>query len=99
MLADVSVAGQCAEVSLPGGKPGHAGDAKVAVRCLALAAEAGADALVTPCARCYSALRRYQRTMDRSDNDRYIPVLHIAQLLDLACTSGPIVWVYGAQQF
>jgi heterodisulfide reductase subunit B len=88
-LDDVSVAHHCAQVSLPGGQLDHGGSDRETLACLASAAKAGADILVSPCVLCYSALNRYQRTLDPRDPVRRVSVLHLVQLLGAACASTP----------
>lgn len=86
VLADVSLDGHghCATVQLR-----RAGVGPVA-RCLALAAQGGADLLVTPCFLCFSDLNHYQRTLERADPARNIPVLHLSQILGVACGVAPL---------
>lgn len=89
-LPDVSMAGRCAMVHLRHDwirpAPGAAPD----VRCLALAAQNSADLLVTSCFLCFSDLNHYQRTLDRADPARGIPVLHLSQVLGVACGVAPL---------
>ena len=85
-LLDASVAGRCGTLHLRPARTGAAPDA----RCLTLAAEAGADVLVTPCFLCFGDLNHYQRTLDHADPARGIPVLHLSQLLGVACAVAPL---------
>jgi Fe-S oxidoreductase len=57
---------------------------------IALAAEAGADLVVTPCHLCFSDLNRLQRTLQTHDPARSVPVFHLAQLLGLALDGNPV---------
>ena len=85
-LLDVSAAGRCGTLHLRPARTRPAPD----VRCLTLAAEAGADVLVTPCFLCFGDLNHYQRTLDRADPARDIPVLHLSQMLGVACAVAPL---------
>lgn len=89
-LPDVSVTGRCAAVHVRPAWIGPAPGAAPDVRCLALAAQSGADLLVTPCFLCFSDLNHYQRTLDRAHPARCIPVLHLAQVLGVACGVAPL---------
>lgn len=89
-LPDVSVTGRCATVHLRHAWNRPAPGAAPDVRCLALAAQSGADLLVTPCFLCFSDLNQYQRTLHRADPARGIPVLHLSQVLGVACGVAPL---------
>ncbi len=86
-LADVSVAGHCAETPL---LPAPVGGNAEAPPCLAVAAETGIDVLVTPCFLCFGTLNERQRWLSRDDPARSVPVLHLAQLLGMACGAAPV---------
>jgi succinate dehydrogenase cytochrome b subunit len=81
VLDDVSAAGNCASSQ---------GEDTSAMPCLTLAAEAGAGVLVTPCFLCFANLNRSQQQMHQGDAARAVPVLHLAQLLGLACGAAPL---------
>lgn len=89
-LPDVSVTGCCAAVHVRDAWIGPAPEAAPDVRCLALAAQNGADLVVTPCFLCFSDLNHYQRTLERADPARDIPVLHLSQVLGVACGVAPL---------
>jgi heterodisulfide reductase subunit B len=86
-LEEVSVAGRCTETPLLPMLANHQADAPA---CLALAARAGVDAMVTPCFLCFGALNERQRQLNRNDPIRSVPVLHMAQMLGMACGVAPL---------
>ncbi|MGH2391858.1 MAG: heterodisulfide reductase-related iron-sulfur binding cluster, partial [Chloroflexota bacterium] len=86
-LEDVSVAGRCAETPL---LPAPVGRQMEAPPCLAVAARLGIDVLVTPCFLCFGVLNERQRRLSRDDPARAVPVLHLAQLLGMACGAAPV---------
>jgi Fe-S oxidoreductase len=57
---------------------------------LRAAVSAGAEVLVTPCHLCFSQYNRLQRTLGRDDPARDLPVLHLAQMLGMACNAAPM---------
>ena len=83
VLEDVSSTCQSAKTFLPGGQLGTHKGAGETLPCLAEAARAGANVVVTPCVLCYSDLNRYQRMLSRGDPARSMPVLHLAQFLGM----------------
>ncbi|HEY8285600.1 MAG TPA: heterodisulfide reductase-related iron-sulfur binding cluster [Chloroflexota bacterium] len=87
-LQDVSIAGKCADIPLVSGTARIDADSP-APACLTLAASAGADLLVTPCFLCFGYLNDRQRRLDRGDPARSVPVLHLSQMLGLACGVAP----------
>lgn len=86
---DVSLSGHCAEVALPMGLSRFVSGRRQPAPCLALAVQAGADVLVTPCFLCYMGLNGQQRALPGTHPGRGIPVLHISQLVGLACEASP----------
>lgn len=86
-LEEVSVAGRCVESPL---LPRPANRHPDAPTCLALAAQAGVDVLVTSCFLCFGELNERQRHLDRADPARSVPVLHLAQLLGVASGVAPL---------
>lgn len=86
---DVSVDGHCAGVALPMGMRGRVAGRRQPSPCLSLAARAGADVLVTSCFLCYMGLNSHQRALPRAHPGRSVPVLHMSQLVGLACEVSP----------
>jgi heterodisulfide reductase subunit B len=86
LLGDVSGAGSCAETYL---LPDLASRQTGAPGCLAQAAQAGADVLATACFVCFAALNERQQSLARSDLARSVLVLHLSQVLGLACRVAP----------
>jgi heterodisulfide reductase subunit B len=84
---DVSIAGRCATTPL---LPAPAGKQTAAPPCLAEATRTGIDLLVTPCFLCFGTLNERQRLLSRDDPARSVPVLHLAQLLGMACGAPPL---------
>jgi len=84
---DVSIAGRCAATPL---LPAPAGNQAAAPPCLDVAARSGIDLLVTPCFLCFGTLNERQRRLGRDDPARSVPVLHLAQLLGMACGAAPM---------
>ncbi len=84
-LADVSTIGRCATVPLLPDIAGPDHSEPIAVPCLEIAAQAGADVLVTACFLCFLGLNSYQRGLAAGHPARGVPVVHLAQLLGLAC--------------
>lgn len=88
-IGDASARGACAMHPLlkRGALPlmGASGTAP----CLAAAARAGADVVVTPCFLCFMGLNSYQRRLPVADPARGVPVLHLSQLLGVACEVSP----------
>lgn len=89
LASDVSEPGRCAEHPLLGGLRGRFMGGARSAPCLALAARARADVLVTPCFLCFIALNRYQRGLAAGDPGRDVPVLHVSQLIGVACEVAP----------
>ncbi len=85
-LEDVSIEGRCAETPL---LPAPA-EAAEAPACLGVAVRLGIDVLVTPCFLCFGLLNERQRRLSRDDPARSVPVLHLAQLLGMACGAAPM---------
>ncbi len=85
-LEEVSLAGRCAKAPL---LPRPVGTRADAPACLTLAAQAGVDVVVTPCFLCFGELNERQRRLSRDDPARSVPVLHLTQLLGLACGAAP----------
>jgi heterodisulfide reductase subunit B len=86
---DVSLQGHCAEIPLIGGLRERVLGRSKASPCLTLAAEAEANVLVTPCFLCFMGLNNQQRFLPRVHPAREVPVLHISQLVGLACEIAP----------
>lgn len=86
-IEDVSIAGHCAETPL---LPAPANRQAEPPPCLAVAARSGIDVLVTPCFLCFGVLNERQRRLSRDDPARSVPVLHLAQLLGMACGAAPV---------
>jgi succinate dehydrogenase / fumarate reductase cytochrome b subunit len=86
-LEDVGIEGRCAETPL---LPAPTGGNAEAPPCLRVAARAGIDLLVTPCFLCFGTLNDRQRRLGRRDPARSVPVLHLAQLLGMACGAAPM---------
>ena len=84
--ADASVPGRCAEHPLLVGRFRAGGRS---APCLSAAARAGAGVLVTPCFLCFIGLNRYQRGLAPGDPAREVPVLHLSQLIGVACEVAP----------
>lgn len=62
----------------------------MAVRVLASAAEAGAEAIVTPCPHCHISLDGYQASAEKMLADELrLPVMHLPQLVGLALGIAP----------
>lgn len=86
-LEDVGIEGRCAETPL---LPASTGGNVEAPPCLTVAARSGIDLLVTPCFLCFGTLNERQRRLDRRDPARSVPVLHLSQLLGMACGAAPM---------
>jgi hypothetical protein len=86
-LEDVGIEGHCAETPL---LPAPTGGIAEAPPCLTVAARSGIDLLVTPCFLCFGTLNERQRRLGRRDPARSVPVLHLAQLLGMACGAAPM---------
>lgn len=87
-VGDASAAGNCqAYPLLKRTAPFRRGSGSAP--CLAAAARAGVDVLVTPCFLCFMGLNSYQRGLPAADPARSIPVLHLSQLLGVACEVAP----------
>jgi hypothetical protein len=86
-LENVGIEGRCAETPL---LPAPTGGNVEAPPCLTVAARLGTDLLVTPCFLCFGTLNERQRRLSRGDPARSIPVLHLAQLLGMACGAAPM---------
>lgn len=82
---DVSVSGGCAAVPLRPDIAEHGRGEEIGAPCLELAAQGGADVLVTACFLCFGGLNHYQRSLATGAPARRVPVLHLAQLLGVAC--------------
>jgi succinate dehydrogenase / fumarate reductase cytochrome b subunit len=83
---DVSIPGTCAQTPLP--LPGNS--RTNTPDCLMEAIKADADLVVTPCFLCFHGLHAQQRRMSDRDPARSLPVLHLAQLLGIACGIAPV---------
>lgn len=88
-IGDASVRGTCAAHPLLKRGPLPFMGASGAAPCLAAAARAGAEVLVTPCFLCFIGLNSYQRRLPATDPARGVPVLHLSQLLGVACEVSP----------
>ncbi|MGH2346104.1 MAG: helix-turn-helix domain-containing protein, partial [Chloroflexota bacterium] len=86
-LAEVSGEGRCAKTPL---LPAPANRPVQAPGCLAVAARSGIDVSGTPCFLCFGVLNERQRRLSRDDPARSVPVLHLAQLLGMACGAAPV---------
>ena len=88
-VGDASAAGQCQAYPLLKRASGPFRRGSGAAPCLAAAARAGVDMVVTPCFLCFMGLNSYQRGLPATDPARSIPVLHLSQLLGVACEVAP----------
>lgn len=87
---DISVPGRCPEHGLVLNLKDRLLGAPASAPCLTVAAQAGADVVVTPCFLCYIGLNGYQKGLDRNNPARAIPVFYLAQLVGLACDIAPL---------
>lgn len=88
---DVSLAGRCAEIPLPLAMSlrGRMSRRSRPAPCLELAARAGANVLVTPCFLCFIGLNNQQSALPHAHPARDVPVLHLSQLVGVACAVSP----------